>query len=325
MSVLFSPIEVKSIRFRNRVVMPPMVSGNSNLDGLVTDAIIDHYRQRAEAGTGTIIVEATNVDESGRPWAKGLGAWHDDQVEGLTSLARVIHEYGSVAAIQLVHGGPQASPDMPGVSVVGPSTVPHSAEARPPRALTVEEIGQIEERFAAAAARCTRAGFDAVEAHGAHGYLLDSFLSSHSNRRTDRYGGDIPNRMRMLLETCARMRKRIGDRALLICRISLFNKGEGEFGIGEYRQLVGGLESAGADMLHISTDGAFRPYFGEEKTLGQWAKSIFRMPVIVAGGLGDPADAERAVAAGHCDFAAVGNAMYEDAKWTEKARHALGA
>ena len=322
MSVLFSSFEVGSLRLRNRVVMPPMVSGQSDLDGLVTDAIVEHYRLRARAGTGTIIVEATNVDETGRPWSKGIGAWEDGQIAGLTALARGIHEQGAVAAIQLVHGGPQASPEIPGVSVVGPSTVPHSAEAHPPRALTVEEIVRIEERFADAAGRCVQAGFDAVEAHGAHGYLLDSFLSSHSNRRTDEYGGYISGRMRMLLETCRKMKARIGDK-LLICRISLFNKSEG-FGLDEYRELVGGIEAAGVDVLHVSTDGAFKPFFGSKKSLGQWTKDVSATPVIVAGGLGEPADAERAVDEGHCDLAAIGNAMYEDAEWTVKARRALG-
>jgi 2,4-dienoyl-CoA reductase-like NADH-dependent reductase (Old Yellow Enzyme family) len=323
MSALFSPFQLGSLRLRNRVVMPPMVSGQSDLSGAVSGAIVEHYRLRARAGTGTIIVEATNVDEAGRPWSKGIGAWEDGQVAGLTALAQAIHEQGAMAAIQLVHGGPQASSEIPGVSVVGPSTVPHSAEARPPRALTVEQIVRIEERFADAAARCAHAGFDAVEAHGAHGYLLDSFLSAHSNRRTDEYGGTIAGRMRMLLETCRKMKDRIGDRAL-ICRISLFNKPEG-FGLDEYRELLRGLESAGIDILHVSTDGAFKPFFGSEKSLGQWTKEISAVPVIVAGGLGAPADAGRAVAEGHCDLAAIGSAMYEDPEWTAKARRALGA
>jgi len=324
MSKLFSPIEVKSKRIRNRVTMPPMVSGKSNLRGLVTDEIREHYRLPAEAGVGLIIVEATNVDEAGRPWSQGLGAWHDDHVEGLASLARTIHEAGAAAAIQLVHGGLQASPSIAGVSVVGPSTVPHSADSHPPRPLTVAEIDQIETRFAEAAERCVKAGFDGVEIHGAHGYLLDSFLSAHTNRRADQYGGAVENRMRMMVEACAKAKARIGD-GLLICRVSLFNKTNEDITAGDFTALVGGLESAGVDVLHLSTDGAFKPYFGGEKTLGQWAKSLCGAPVIVAGGLGDPADAERAVAEGHCDFAAVGNAMYEDPRWAEKARRALGA
>jgi 2,4-dienoyl-CoA reductase-like NADH-dependent reductase (Old Yellow Enzyme family) len=324
MSKLFSAIKVKSKRIRNRVTMPPMVSSKSNLQGLVTEEIREHYRLRAEAGVGLIIVEATNVDESGRPWSEGLGAWHDGHIEGLESLARTIREAGATAAIQLVHGGLQASPSIPGVSVVGPSTVPHSPDSPHPRLLTEAEIEQIETRFADAAERCVKAGFDAVEIHGAHGYLLDSFLSAHTNRREDAYGGPIENRMRMMVDTCARARERIGD-ALLICRVSLFNKTEESFADDDFRTLVGGLASSGLDVLHISTDGAFKPYFGGEKTLGQWAKAMCSMPLIVAGGLGNPLDAERAVAEAHCDFAAVGNAMYEDPDWAEKARLALKA
>jgi len=324
MSKLFSAIEVKSKCIRNRVTMPPMVSGKSNPQGLVTDEIREHYRLRADAGVGLIIVEATNVDESGRPWSQGLGAWHHDQIGGLASLARTIRGAGATAAIQLVHGGLQASPSISGVSVVGPSTVPHSPDSHQPRSLTATEIEQIETRFADAAARCVKVGFDAVEIHGAHGYLLDSFLSAHTNRRTDAYGGAIENRMRMMVDTCAKAKARIGD-ALLICRVSLFNKTSENFTADDFRTLAGGLESSGVDVLHLSTDGAFKPYFDGEKTLGQWAKAMCSMPVVVAGGLGDPLDAERAVAEGHCDFAAVGNAMYEDPYWAKKAREALAA
>ena len=322
MSKLFSPFEVRSKRLRNRVTMPPMVSGKSDAQGLVTEEIREHYRLRAEAGVGLIIVEATTVDERGRPWSHGLGAWHDDQIAGLTSLAQTIRAAGAMAAIQLVHGGLQASPSVPGVEVVGPSTVPHAADSPSPRALTVTEIEQLETRFADAAERCAKAGFDAVEIHGAHGYLLDTFLSAHTNRRTDAYGGPIENRMRMMVETCQKTRARIGD-ALLICRVSLFNKSHEVFTIEDFRTLIVGFEASGVDLLHLSTDGVLRPHFDSAKTLGQWAKTMCATPVIAAGGLGDPKDAERAVAEGHCDLAAIGHAMYEDPLWAERAQAVL--
>jgi 2,4-dienoyl-CoA reductase-like NADH-dependent reductase (Old Yellow Enzyme family) len=206
---------------------------------------------------------------------------------------------------------------------VGPSA-PDSGDAAQPRALSVEEIHAIEQRFAEAAARAIAAGFDAVEVHGAHGFLLDSFLMKKRNRRTDAYGGSIAGRMRMLVETCQRIRSAIPDRALLTCRVSIFNKRDEGFAREDFEQLLHGLARAGIDLLHISTDGAFKGYFATRRSIGRWARSICNLPIIVAGGLGNAADAERAVAGGHCDFAAIGRAMFDDPQWTAKARQALG-
>jgi len=322
MSVLFSPIKVRGFIFRSRVVMPPMVTARGDTDGCVTSKIIDHYGKRADAGTGLIIVEATCVDPTGRCWERGLGAFDQRHVSGLSELAARIRGAGAVAAIQLVHGGPQASPEVAGSPTVGPSTVPCDDTAPAPRALLIDEILAIEKRFADAAARCVDAGFDAVEIHGAHGFLLDSFLSAERNRRTDAYGGSLQGRMRMLKETCERVKSTIGG-ALLICRVSIFNKVPEGFTADDFRELVRTLESAGVDILHISTVGAFASYFGSRSSIGQLAKDLSDCPVIVAGGLGDPADAERAVSEGHCDFAGVGSAMLENPAWTERARSIL--
>jgi NADPH2 dehydrogenase len=331
MSVLFSTITVKHLTFKNRVVMPPMVSVGlpeladcAAVDGVVSEAGLEHYARRARAGTGLIIVEATAVDEGGRCWKGGLCAYSDKHLPGLRRLAERIHAGGAAAGIQLVHGGPQGSPELAPDGLVGPSEVQPTESHPGVRALTVEEIHRIEQFFEEAAARAVEAGFDVVEVHGAHGFLLDSFVLAQRNRRTDEYGSSLGGRMRMLLETCRRVKQRISVRALLDCRISIFNKREEGFSAGDLKQLVGGLEDAGIDLLHISTDGAFKGYFGSERTIGQWAKKMTDLPIIVAGGLGDPADAERAVAEGHADFAAVGTAMLKDPDWTRRAAEKLG-
>jgi 2,4-dienoyl-CoA reductase-like NADH-dependent reductase (Old Yellow Enzyme family) len=325
MSLLFSPMQVKGITFRNRVVMPPMVTGRADTSGCATDEIIAHYERRARGGTGMVIVEATYVHEGGRCWERGLGAASPRHEAGLSALAGRLHQAGAVAAIQLVHGGPQASPEASGSPTVGPSAVRPSDDAPEPRPLSVAEMQAIQGHFGEAAARAEAAGFDAVEVHGAHGFLLDSFLSSQRNLRDDAYGGPIQGRMRMLVETCQRVRSRLGEGALLICRISIFNKIREGFARPDFEQLVKGLEGTGVDVLHLSTDGdgAFRGYFGDDRSLGQRAKALTDLPIIVAGRLGDPADAERAIAEGHCDFAAVGSAMLEDPDWAEHARRAL--
>ena len=343
MSLLFKPMTIGGVRFRNRVVMPPMVRGVPSMDravvgtdGSVTEAVLEHYRRPARAGTGMIIIEATAVDPEGRAWQQGLNAWSDDDLPGLARLAASIKAGGAVANIQLVHGGPQGSSRVTGLPTVGPSSVAPSAGKAAPRTLSTDEILAIEQRFEDAAARAVEAGFDAVEIHGAHGFLLDSFLSKKRNRRTDEYGGALAGRMRFLVETCRRVRERIAAHALLGCRISIHNKadeassGNEGFSSSDLTELVEGLAATGIDLLHVSTDGAFRGYFGSSKPVGQWVKEMTvtettDMPVIVAGGLRRPEDAERVLTDGIADFAAVGTAMLKDPEWSRRAWEALEA
>lgn len=330
MSLLFSPLTIGDVHFANRIVMPPMVRiGRAmdpsvvDTDGRVTDAVLEHYGIRARAGTGMIILEATAVDAEGRAWKQGLNAWSDDHIPDLARLAQRIKSEGSVASIQLVHGGPQGSSAVTGLPTVGPSPVPPSAAKPAPRELTVAEIREIEQRFADAAARAVAAGFEAVEIHGAHGFLLDSFLMTARNRRADAYGGQLAGRMRMLVETCQVVRERIGRRALIGCRISIHNKRDEGFDAPDLAQLVQGLMGTGVDLLHVSTDGAFKGYFGTEKPIGEWVKGLCKVPVIVAGGLRRPDDAERVLAEGIADLAAVGTAMLRDPGWSKLAREAV--
>jgi NADPH2 dehydrogenase len=332
MSNLFSPITIKTKTFRNRVVMPPMVRSAPLMspeviecDGHVNDAVIGHYQQRARAGTGLIIVEATAVEPGGRVWRNGLNVFDDATVPGLAGLADAIHAEGAAAGIQIVHGGPQSSSQVTGCDVFGPSAVQASASAPNVRELTVAQIEQTEQHFAEAAQRAVQAGFDLVEVHGAHGYLLDSFLSTRSNRRTDKYGGDAAGRMGMLVETCRTVRERIGTQALLDCRVSVFNKLEEGYSLGDFIQLVRALDGAGIDVLHISTDGALRGYFGSDRTIQSFARAETRVPIIVAGGLSNPYDGERVVAEGQADFVAMGSAMLKDPEWTSHAREKLEA
>ncbi len=330
MSLLFSPLQVKTLAFPNRIAMPPMVRFHppmsaevTDTHGKVTPAVVDYYRRRAAAGVGLIIVEATAAVAGGRVWEQGLNAYADEHIPGLARLAEAIRAEGAVPGIQLVHGGPQADPALCGGEIVGPSAVPAEEGATLPKPLAAEEIAGIQESFARAAQRVVEAGFRVVELHGAHGYLLDSFLSVERNRRTDAYGGDLGGRMRFLVETCARVHRQLAGRALLDCRISPFGHLDAGFGPADLAQLLRGLEGAGVEIVHLSTEGALKGYWGAEKTVGQWAKGYTRLPIIVAGGLRRPESAERAIAEGHADLAAVGTAMIKHADWAQKAREAL--
>jgi 2,4-dienoyl-CoA reductase-like NADH-dependent reductase (Old Yellow Enzyme family) len=330
MSALFTPLTVKHLTLPNRVVMPPMVSGGlpelaelADSGGQVSAPLVQHYARRAQAGTALIIVEATAVDEGGRCWPTGLGAWSDDHLPGLRRLAEAIHQGGAVAAIQLLHGGQQANPHLCPQGLVGPSDLPATENRPPVRGLTAEEITAIEQRFVEAALRAVEAGFDGVELHGAHGFLLDSFLSPERNHRTDQYGEDVKNRARTLGETLGQVRAQLPPHILVWPRLSVFNHvGEG-FTAEDLREVVRAVETSGAELIHLSTDGALKPCFGEARTLGQWVRGFIQLPLIVAGGLGDPHAAERLVAEGHGDLAAVGSAMLQDPDWTAHARETL--
>ncbi len=328
MSLLFEPITIGTATLRNRIALPPMVRFAppmspeiTNTGGEITDRVIEHYRQRA-AGMGMITVEATCIDPGGRTWANGLNAHADEHLPGLARLAAAIRAEGCLACVQIVHGGPHASTELVG-QTVGPSAVRPSPSAPLPRELTLAEIGAIRQRFVEGADRVVRAGFQAVDLHGAHGYLLDSFLSAARNQRTDIYGGDIAGRVRLMAETCAQVVAAVGSRALVGCRFSLFNKQPGEIGLEETRVVVNALAAAGLDFLDLSSGGVFKPWFGESRGIGQWVKSLTDLPVIVAGDLVTPQDAERALAEGHGDVTAIGRAALSDPQWAEHARATL--
>lgn len=332
MALLFQPLTIGDVQLSNRIVMPPMVRvaramdrSVVDTDGRITEAVLEHYGRRADAGTGMVIVEATAVDAGGRAWKQGLNAWDDAHAGGLSQLAARIKSAGSVASIQLVHGGPQGSSAVTGRQTVGPSAIAPSPGKAMPRELSVDEIQAIERGFADAAARVVDSGFDAVEIHGAHGFLLDSFLMKSRNDRTDAYGGSLSGRMRMLMETCHAVVERIGGPALVGVRISVHNKRDEGFSAADLRELVSALVGTGVDVLHVSTDGAFRGYFGTDRPIGLWVKELCDLPVIVAGGLRRPQDAERLLAEGIADLAAVGTAMLRDPAWSRHARDALAS
>lgn len=330
MSRLFTPISVGDLELRNRVIMPPMVRFVPSMppevaktQGEVTNAVLDHYRRRAAAGTAMIIVEATCVDRGGRAWEDGLLAYEDQHIPALARLADAIKAEGAKACIQLVHAGPQASPTVMEHDTVGPSAIRPTEKGTVPRALTVEEIHAIQENFAKAAARVAKAGFDAVDLHGAHGYLLDSFLSARRNQRTDQYGGSLDGRMRLMLETCRTVINRVGDQVAVGCRFSIFNKLDEGFAATDLEALVGGLTATGLDFLDVSANHSFRGYFDSDITIGQWVKRSTELPIIITGGMIKPEHAERAIVEGHGDMAGIGRAMLTDPDWTQHALEAL--
>ena len=327
---LFSPFRLGSLALANRIVMAPMETNMSGPDGSVTDRMIAYYAERAAGGAGLVTVEFTCVD---RP--AGLGASpqlsldSDDLIAGHRRLVDAIHAAGSKACLQIHHAGRQTLlKHTGGVQPVAPSAIPCRSFRVEPRELTVPEIAGLVGKFAAAAARAVEAGYDAIELHGAHGYLLGQFLSPHSNRRTDIYGGDEARRLRFPCEVIAAVKAAAGGRPV-IYRLSAAEYVEGGLGIEDTARLAPYLVAAGADALHVSTGTGERldcnvdpvnHAEGWRLPLARAIREAAGVPVIGVGVIRHPEVAEQAIAAGDCDLVALGRALLVDPQWPEKAR-----
>ncbi len=327
MKLLGEPSRIGTMTLRNRFVMPPMVTQYADKEGYVTERSRNYYAARAKGGVGLIIVEATYVDDCGKAFMNQLGISQDKFIPGLNSLAEAIHQGGARASIQLHHGGRLARTAFSGSQPVGPSALAGPG-GEIPKPLSVEEIGEIVDRFAEAALRAKKAGFDGVEIHGAHGYLIDQFLSRASNQRRDGYGGDLQRRARLLIETLEAVRKRVGVDFPFWCRLNGQEYGVPEgTTLEESRKTARLAEEAGADAIHVSAAGPQSPVHFTTPTfvpaviedLAGEIKKAVRVPVIAVGRI-TPEAGEKMLAEGKADLIAMGKGLLADPnlpnKWT---------
>lgn len=266
MSILFSPLTIRNVTLRNRIVMSPMCQYSST-DGFANDWHLVHLGSRAVGGAGMIITEATAVTPEGRISPGDLGLWSDDHIESLKRIVSFIHGQGAVAGIQLAHAGRKASCALPweggkqldenhgGWQTVAPSAIPFHPGERLPRELDSEGMENVIAAFVAAAGRAGAAGFKVVEIHAAHGYLLHEFLSPLSNRRTDEYGGSFDNRIRLLLEVTDAVRSIWPEENPLLVRISSTDWTEGGWTVQDSVRLAGILKGHGVDLVDCSGGG----------------------------------------------------------------------
>jgi 2,4-dienoyl-CoA reductase-like NADH-dependent reductase (Old Yellow Enzyme family) len=330
MPTLFSPLSFAGLTLRNRVAMPPMWSGKATPEGFVTPAIVEYHRVRAAAGTGLIIVEHSFVDPQGRHSSTQLGVHDDRCVAGLASLAAAIRGEGAVACLQISHAGARASTRVTGRPVVAPSPVTTAREAQPdtPGELTLGEIAGVIEAFAAAAARARAAGFQAVEIHAAHGFLLSQFLSPLTNHRTDHYGGDHARRGRLHLEVLEAVRGKAGADFPVFVRLGMHDERPGGLTLAPACLTASQLVAAGAALIDVSGGlaGSEDPGRGPGYFVGyaEALKEIVPVPVLVAGGIGDPRMADLIIRSRRADLVGVGRAMLDDPGWTRAAGAALG-
>jgi len=316
---LWEPFSIRHMQLRNRIVMPPMVTRYSTEDGHVTERSKNYYEARARGGVGLIIVEATYIHPRGRAFENQLGISDEKFIPGLSELVQLIHLGGAKAAIQLHHGGREARSELTGMQPVAPSPLPGRA-GEVPKELTVEEIGENVAFFVEAAIRAKNAGFDGVELHGAHGYLIDQFLSPSSNKRRDIYGGDLRNRTRFLVEVIKAVRQAVGADYPLWCRINGKEFGDREgTTLDDAQETARMAQNAGCDAIHVSAFGPKAPTNLTSPTfmpavikdLAAGVKKAVTVPVIAVGRI-TPEAGERILTEGKADLIAIGKAILAD-------------
>jgi 2,4-dienoyl-CoA reductase-like NADH-dependent reductase (Old Yellow Enzyme family) len=322
---LLSPLSFAHLTLRNRIVMPPMWSGKAASDGCVTDAILDYHRVRAAAGCGLVIVEHAFVHPGGRHSSTQIGVHDDQMLNGLQRLAAAIRAEGAAACLQMSHAGSRSTAGLLGRPPLGPSAVRHPYEPNGdvPESLSLGEISEIVRAFGAAAVLARQAEFDAVEIHAAHGFLLSQFLSPLTNRREDEYGRTEENRRRLHLEVLAEVRNAVGPGRPVFVRLGAHDETEGGLELEAAVRTAARLVEHGADLIDVS--GGLQGSRGAGKAPGYFVpyaeaiKAAVNVPVIVTGGISDPAHADRLVREGCADLVGIGRAMLNDPEWARKA------
>lgn len=326
---LWDPVAVGGLTLRHRLVMAAMGTAFASPEGAATDRLIAYLARRAEGGIALVTTEAAAVDASGAPFPAVLRIDHDDQLEGLRRLTAAVHAHGVPISVQVYHAGRQMSRRVSGRQPVAPSAIPCPLVREMPRALGPDEILALVDRFGEAAARARAAGFDAVEVHGAHGYLIHQFLTPLANQRTDDWGGDLPGRARFALEVVRRVRQRVGPGFPILFKLSVEDGLPGGLATDDTLTVGRWLEAAGVDALIVSAgtyasfDWIVQPLTRPQACLRAYAarfRAALRIPVATVGRINDPALAEEIVASGDADLVQMGRALLADPDLPRKTR-----
>jgi 2,4-dienoyl-CoA reductase-like NADH-dependent reductase (Old Yellow Enzyme family)/thioredoxin reductase len=330
LDALFSPITIKNMQAPNRAVLPPMGTGLCNRDGLVSEAQLAFMRRQASSGAGLLISEITAVHPGGVVFPAQTGAWDDRFIPGLQRLAHTMQALGGKAVMQLHHAGRESYYLLKKGLAIGPSAIPSLVYGQAAKEMTLELIDEVITAFGTAAARARNAGFDAVEIHGAHGYLLTQFLSAISNQRTDQYGGKFAERARFVIEVVRSVRKHVGDDFPVILRLSAEEYIKNGYSVDDVITILPDLVGAGVDVIHASvgTHGSpagitsAPPEF--ETGFNVWRaekiKKAAGIPVIAVGRFNDPRRADQVINDGQADMVAFGRQQLCDPDYLKKAR-----
>jgi len=341
MSLLFSELTIKEVTFRNRIAVSPMCMYSAE-EGYANQWHLVHLGSRAVGGAGLVIFEATAVSPEGRISIGDLGIWDDDHIEDLQEIVTFIHEQGAIAGIQLAHAGRKGGFDIPfngpkildikdgGWQTVAPSPLPFNDHTSKPKALDITGIKKIKDDFAAATKRAMAAGFKVIEIHAAHGYLLHEFLSPLSNIRNDKYGGNLENRCRLLLEIVEAVRTEWPSYYPLFVRISATDWVDEGWSIADSIYLSRQLKNAGVDLIDVSS-GANVPNAKipiEPLYQVPLAAAIKEKTGILTGAVGlitTPAEAESIIVEGKADMVMLARQLLRDPYFPLRAAAVLGA
>ncbi|WP_206107665.1 NADH:flavin oxidoreductase/NADH oxidase [Paludisphaera rhizosphaerae] len=338
---LFAPYTIRGLTLRNRVAMSPMCQYSSQ-DGLASDWHLVHLGARASGGVGLVIVEATAVTPEGRISPGDMGIWSDRHIEPLARIVSYVESQGAAPGIQLAHAGRKASCDVPwrggkaildpalgGWPVVGPSPIPFDETSPVPHELSEAEIDAHVDAFEAAARRALAAGFKMIEIHSAHGYLLHEFLSPLSNKRTDRYGGPLENRIRFVSRVAERLRGLMPDSMPLFVRISCTDWVDGGWDVEQSVELARRLKDLGVDMIDCSS-GALVPHAkipvapGYQVPFARRIREEAGIATAAVGLIRDPAQAEKIIDDGDADLVLLGRELLREPYWVVKALQESG-
>lgn len=329
---IFESSNIGAIKIKNRIVMAPIGTGFGDNNGMVNDRVIRYYEERAKGGVGLIIVEAACVDDVySIPFTGQLRITQDYHISALQRLTQSIDKHGAKAIIQLHHAGSTSSPVLAGKQPISPSDIPPAPGGIVPRPMTIDEIKQVQQKFIDAAVRAEKAGFDGVELHGAHSYLIAQFFSKYYNRRTDEYGGSFEGRMRFINEIIDGIHVALPGFPLLV-RIS---GDEMTADIADTLTLQDGLQIAkflqnkGINAIDISNGGAMNPNAncdpasytpGWKKHVAKAFKDALTVPVIATNTIKTPSFAEQLLDEHICDFIALARALLADPHFALKAQ-----
>lgn len=326
---IFKPLTIRGKTIKNRLVVPPMVTDFCDADGKATEKFLAYHETRAKGGWGLIITEDYAVDPRGRGFSHVAGLWDDGQIESHSELPRRVHKHGATILAQIYHCGRQTNRAVIGGAPVAPTAIACPFGTDVPHELTGAEIKHLIQQYAETAARGQKCGFDGVQIHGAHGYLICEFLSPYSNKRTDEYGGSFINRARFATDIIKAIREKCGDDFIIDMRLSGNERVEGGLELEDIKALVPLLEDAGLDMVHISVgnylsvDDNVAPAEVPHAWITDWAqevKKVCNIPVTTVSRINDPFMAENILRQNKADFVAMGRQSLADPDTPEKTR-----
>lgn len=326
MAKLFESIKIRGVEFKNRIVMPPMCMYSSDDSGYANDWHFIHYGTRAIGGAGLIIVEATGVERRGRITDRDLGIWDDSHIVGLSNIATLCKKYGSRVGIQLGHAGRKCEVDSE--DIIAPSPIAYNEKYKVPRKMSKEDIDKVVKAFKEGAKRADEAGFDLIEIHAAHGYLINQFLSPLSNKRDDEYGGSVENRARILKDILREIRKVWPENKPVIVRVSAEDYVEDGNHPEDLAEILNLVKDEGVDLVNVSS-GAVVParikmYPGYQVRFAEVIKRETKLPVIAGGLISEAEMAEEIVSNNRADMIFLGRELLRNPYWPLNAAKKLG-